>query len=182
MTGESPPYDKKRPAVYAQTDMRVHQAWAKLCVKKPRAAAVMHQLVALLPRNQQAVVVSQATLGKMLGCHSRTVKRALNDLAEAQYIQIVSLGKGSVSAYVINKVVAWTGSRDKMMYANFSAQVIADSDDQAEDTMNAINLNEVPMITPPDMEIQSGEQGFGQMVIEGTAPSISTMPDDQDND
>lgn len=179
MTAKSTPPDTARPAaVFAQTDMRVHQAWAQLCVSKPRAAAVMHQLVSLLPRNQEAVVISHSALGKMLGCHARTVKRAIGDLEDANYLQVISLGKGAVSAYVINHLVAWTGPRERMSYASFSAQVIADLEDQTPHSLSIEKLNEVPVITPPDVALPSGDQGGGQMVMGEAVPVLEKQSEE----
>jgi hypothetical protein len=198
MTDESYPYDtpvqngknanlstavkrevERRPAAFSQTDNKTHQAWAKLSVKKPMASAVMHQLVSLLPRNKQAIVISHTLLAKMIEVNPRTVQRAIKDLEAASYIQVVSLGKGSTNAYVLNRRVAWTGVRHKMQYASFDAQVVANIEDQIATILDdSPELKKLPTITPPDIAVPHGEYDEGQMQLDGIQPlTIETKPD-----
>lgn len=62
-------------------------------MRKPRAAALAHHLVAQMG-HQNAVVVSQAVLAKLMGCSVETVKRAVRDLVAERWIQVVRIGKG----------------------------------------------------------------------------------------
>ena len=64
--------------------------------------------------HQNAVVVSQKTLAKLMGCNPRTVQRAVADLVSDRWIQAVSLGgAGTINAYVVNDQVAWGQPRDQ---------------------------------------------------------------------
>ena len=49
---------------WVQTERAGHEAWAKLTMESPKAAAVMHHLVANMG-HQNAVVISQRTLSKI---------------------------------------------------------------------------------------------------------------------
>ena len=104
-------------------------AWAKFSIRKPTASAVLHQLVAQMgPLN--AVVIPQKVLGRMLGVTDRTIRTAIADLVAERWIQVVRLGRGKESAYVVNDRVAWGQPRDQLRLSTFSATVVADHDDQ----------------------------------------------------
>ena len=66
---------KHQPGQWVQTERKAHEAWANLIARKPRAAMLLHHLVAQMA-HQNAVVVSQKTLSKLMGLHERTVRRA----------------------------------------------------------------------------------------------------------
>jgi len=61
---------------WVQTDRKAHEAWARLVIDKPKAAALLHILVANMGA-QNAIVISQGLLSKMTTWHVRTVKRAI---------------------------------------------------------------------------------------------------------
>src|ERR1700691_4740161 len=119
------------PNTWVQTERAAHEAWAKLTIKSPRSAALMHHLIARMG-HQNAVVVSQKTLAKLMGCNPRTVQRAVADLVTDRWIQAVSLGgAGTINAYVVNDQVAWGQPRDQRPALSvFSAYVVADREDQ----------------------------------------------------
>ncbi|MBO8356806.1 helix-turn-helix domain-containing protein, partial [Pseudomonas aeruginosa] len=80
----------------------------------------MHHLVARMG-HQNAVVVPQKVLGKIMNCSVDTVQRALKVLEAERWIQIVRIGKGKEAAYVINDRVAWGQARDQLRLSMFSA-------------------------------------------------------------
>ncbi|WP_340070673.1 helix-turn-helix domain-containing protein, partial [Klebsiella pneumoniae] len=91
--------------------------------RKPRAAMLLHHLVAQMG-HQNAVVVSQKTLAKMMGVTDRTVRAAITDLVAERWVSVVKLnGPGTVSAYVVNDRVAWGQPRDQLRLSVFSAAV-----------------------------------------------------------
>src|ERR1019366_8421610 len=112
---------------------KAHEAWAALTMKSPRSAALMHHFVAMMG-HQNAVVVSQKTLAKMMKCNPRTVQRALDELVEEKWVQVVRLnGSGTVAAYVVNASVAWGEKREHIgRLAVFHAAVVANADDQPD--------------------------------------------------
>ena len=67
------------------------KAWGHLVHKSPRAAALMHHLVAHMDQSA-AVVASYATLAKICGFSVATVRRAVDDLKSRQWIQVVQIG------------------------------------------------------------------------------------------
>ena len=86
-----PPIPAKRPlGTWVQTDREAHEAWAILA-KKPAASAVMHILCANLGEHN-AVVISQDTIAKLCGLSTRSVRRAIVDLAEGRWIEVRQLG------------------------------------------------------------------------------------------
>ena len=139
---------KSGPRTWVQTDRAAHEAWAALTMESPRAAALMHHLVALMG-HQNAVVIPQKTLAKIMGCSERTIRNALTDLVKGNWIQVVQLGSaGTVNAYVVNSAVAWGEKRDHMPGLSiFHARVIADSSDQKPETMDSgKRLRRVPAL------------------------------------
>ena len=96
----------RRGASWVQTERASHEAWSRLVIRKPMAAAVLHTLVARMG-DQNAVVVSQKTLAALIGVTDRTIRNAIQVLVAENWVQVVRLnGPGTVSAYVVNSAVA----------------------------------------------------------------------------
>ena len=116
---------------------------------------LLHHLVAHMG-HQNAIVVSQKTLAKLIGIHERTVRRAVADLVEESWIQVVRIGSGKEAAYVVNDRVAWGQPRDQLNLSVFSATVVADMDDQDIECNQTKNLKRIPVVYrtshPPSME------------------------------
>jgi DNA-binding transcriptional MocR family regulator len=147
---------KTKPGQWVQTERKAHEAWANLIGRKPRAAALMHHLVSKM-EHQNAVVVSQKTLAKIMGISLDTVKRALRDLEAEHWIQVVKMnGPGTVAAYVVNDRVAWGQPRDQLRLSVFSATVIADVDDQDPLTLEPIELRRIPVLFPGERQLPTG--------------------------
>jgi len=169
MTSSSAPPDSQRQLgkkptsagrTWVQTERKAHEAWALLTLKRPSAAMLMHHLVARMG-DRNAVVASQKTLAKLMGVTDRTVRRALAHLQEDKWIQVVRInGPGTVAAYVVNDRVAWGQPRGAMHKISvFSAEVIADIDDQTEATLSHDNLRQIPALYPGDEQIPAGPSG-----------------------
>lgn len=158
---------------WVQTEREAHVQWGRLAMSKPRAAAVMHQLVALMDR-ENAVVISLATLEKLTGVSQRTIQRALKDLEDAHWVQIVQLGaRGTVNAYIINERVAWADYRDNKRFAKFSATIIANADEQSATTLDQARLRKVPIIHPPEQALAAGEWPAGEQgYLDGLEPVV----------
>ena len=141
-------------------------------MKSPRAAAVMHTFVARMG-HQNAVVISQKLLAKLIGCNERTIRRAIEDLERDRWIQVVQIGpSGTVNAYVVNDNVAWGQKRDqKVSVSIFSAAIVADADDQADFTLEARQLRRVAGRHPRwavqvDHQVHLLADGFAQRGFE----------------
>lgn len=144
-----------KPGQWVQTERKSHEAWARFCLQKPTASALLHHLVAHMG-HLNAVVVSQKTLAKMMGIHERTVRRAVVDLVEAKWIQMVRIGKGKEAAYVVNDRVAWGQSRDQLHLSVFSANVVAAIEDQDTATLEHFELRRLPALYPGERQLPSG--------------------------
>ncbi len=168
---------KHKPGQWVQTERKAHEAWANLIARKPRAAMLLHHLVAQMG-NQNAVVVSQKTLSKLMGCSLRTVQYAIADLMAEKWIQAIKLnGPGTVSAYVVNDRVAWGQPRDQLRLSVFSAAVVADFDDQDEALLGHGELRRIPTLYPGERQLPSGpgEEPPSQPIIDGLEPDLPTL-------
>ena len=161
MTQKSAPQDtplgapvSKRGA-WVQTERKAHEAWAALGLKKPRAAALLHHLVAGMG-SQNAVVISQKALAKLIGSHERTVRRAIADLVKDRWIQVVRIGSGREAAYVVNDRVAWGQKRSQLCLSTFSATVVADVEDQETATLTHAELRKLPTLYPGEQQLPTG--------------------------
>lgn len=193
MTKKSSPPDTQNPPIgkparskhrtWVQTERAAHEAWAMLTLKHPRAAMLLHHLVARMG-DKNAVVASQKTLARLMGVNERTVRRAVVDLSEGRWIQVVRLnGPGTVSAYVVNDRVAWGQDRGSMhKVSTFSATVVADADDQPEGSLTHDDLRQIPALYPGDQQMPSGpgEDPPSQPALDGMEPDLPTIFRDDD--
>jgi hypothetical protein len=168
---------KHKPGRWVQTERKAHEAWARLIARKPRAAELLHHLVAQMG-HQNAVVVSQKTLAQITGRSVDTVKRALRDLVAERWVSVVKLnGPGTVNAYVVNSRVAWGQPRDQLRLSVFSATVIADFDDQDEALLGHGDLRRIPTLYPGEQQLPTGpgEEPPSQPVIHGMEPDLPAL-------
>lgn len=170
------------PRTWVQTERAAHETWAALAIQSPRASALLHLLVARMgPQN--AVVVSQKTLAKMLGCNERTIRNALADLTAGNWVQVVRVnGPGTVAAYVVNDRVAWGQPRSDLHMSVFSATVIADAEDQPAETMQTVPLRRLPALFPGETALPSGPGAPppSQPLLDGMEPSLTRDPNTLD--
>jgi hypothetical protein len=165
---------EKKHSTWVQTERKAHEAWAKLVTASPRAAALLHQLVAHMDESA-AVVATYSTLAKMCGCSPETIKRAIKDLQLGNWIQVVQIGgKGAALAFVINSRVAWATSRNMLHLAVFSARVIADHSDQNDLCLSDQPLRRIPILRSGEMQLPTGD-GLpppSQPSIDGLEPDL----------
>jgi hypothetical protein len=169
---------KLKPGQWVQTERKAHEAWANLIARKPRAAMLLHHLVAQIG-HQNAVVVGQKTLAKIMGTHERTVRRAVADLVEERWIQIIRIGSGKEAAYVVNDQVAWDQPRDQLRLSAFSATVVADLEDQDTASLDHnTDLRRIPTLFPGERQlpIGDGEPPPSQPSLDGLEPDLPTRP------
>lgn len=168
---------KSKPGQWVQTERKAHEAWAGLIARKPRAAELLHHLVAKMA-HQNAVVVPQKVLAKLMGRSLDTVQRALRDLEAERWIQVVKMnGPGTVSAYVVNDRVAWGQPRDQLQLSVFSATVVADAEDQAPLTLEHNVLRRIPTLYPGEMQIPTGpgKDPPAQTLLDGIEPDLPAL-------
>ena len=169
---------KHKNGQWVQTERKTHEAWANLVMRKPRAAALAHHLVAQMG-HQNAVVVPQTVLAKLMGCSVDTVQRAVRDLVAEKWISVVRLGRGKEAAYVVNDRVAWGQSRDQLRLSVFSAAVVADFDDQDETLLGHGDLRRIPTLYPGEQQLPTGpgEEQPSQPPIPGLEPDLPALTD-----
>jgi hypothetical protein len=152
------PTPKKGPGVWVQTERAAHEKWAALLRQSPRAAELLHLLVARVG-DHNAVVVSQKTLASLMGRHVNTVAAAIKDLVAGQWIEVRQVGdRGTVNAYVLNDRVVWSGPRDGIRYSLFSANVIVSDQEQPdrEDLGRQGPLQALPTLYPGERQLPAG--------------------------
>jgi DNA-binding transcriptional MocR family regulator len=168
---------KLKSGQWVQTERKTHEAWARLVLRKPRAAALAHHLVAQMgPQN--AVVIPQTVLAKLMECSVDTVQRAVRDLVAEKWISVVRLGKGKEAAYVVNDRVAWGERRDKLHLSAFSATVVADFDDQDEALLGHGDLRRIPTLYPGERQLPTGpsEEPTSQLRPSGMESDLPDLP------
>ena len=145
--GSSSPLESRKQT-WVQTERSVHEAWAALCSTKPRAAALLHTMVAHMD-SRAAIVASRETLAELANCSVATIKRSVADLKEGKWIQVVQVGgKGGVNAYAINSRVAWGDERKHLPFAAFTATVLASRKEQEpQDLIESAPLRRLPTCT-----------------------------------
>lgn len=173
MTRMSPPTDIRRTprGTFVQTDRASHEAWAQLTARKPAASAVLHLLSASIG-NQNAVVVSQKTMAKILSVTDRTIRNAISDLEAGNWLQVVRIGAGRECAYILNDRVAWADKRDNLRLSRFSAEVIADADDQTDLTLSDEDLRKLPRMGEIQIPAGTGLPPVSQPFFDGLEPEL----------
>lgn len=171
---------------WLQTERAAHEAWAKLISEAPKAAQLMHLLVARIGQNN-AVVISQKNLIRLMAASRPTVQRAVKKLKDDNWIEVRQIGdRGTTNAYVINDRVAWLGKRDGIRYSLFSAAVIISDDEQPDmDELDSQEpLRQIPSIGRGEQQLPTGpglpppsEPTFPGMEMDLPAKSL---PDDAD--
>lgn len=143
---------------WVQVERKALELWGDLTARKPRAGQLLLMLVARMG-DRNAVAVSQKTLAKMMRCSVDTVQRAVRDLTEENYVQVVRLnGPGTVAAYVVNDRVAWGQPRDELRLSAFSATLVADAADQLEAVLNDSRpLKKLPRLFPGEQQLPTGD-------------------------
>lgn len=181
MSGEIGKPVVPRKQTFVQIEREALIEWANFTRKKPTASALLQRLTAFMDK-QGAVAVSHKTLAKLCGCTVNTIKTALSDLEEGNWIQVIKIGTaGTVNAYVINSRVAWCDVRDNKKMAIFSARIIADVEDQREQTLSNDKLRRIPIVHPPEEVLPSGEWPLeAQTQLPGLERVATGQPNDED--
>ncbi len=176
-----PSLTKNGRQTWVQTERSAHEAWGRLTVTSPRAAALMHHLVAHMDQSA-AVVASHATLAGITGMSASTIKRAIADLKQGNWIQVIQLGgKGGALAFVVNSRVGWATSRNMLHLATFSAKVIAIGDEQESDYLEGPELHRLPVLMHGERQLPSGpgEGPPSQPSIPGMEPDLPALTEQE---
>jgi len=165
--------EKQVRGTWVQTERAAHEAWAELIGSKPKAAQLMHLIVANMD-NKGALVVSQQTLSEMMSVSLNTVKRSLKVLRDNNWLDVVRIGseRGGVNAYVVNRRVAWADKRANGQYAAFDARIIVSANEQEQVVLE----NDQPLRNLP--RFGEGQIAFGPGLEPPSQPSIDGMEPD----
>lgn len=170
---------------WVQTERAAHEAWSALIGRKPKAAQLLHLLVANMGKDG-AVVVSQITLASLMGVGLNTVKRALAVLSDECWIDVVRVGseRGGVNAYVVNRRVAWADKRENQRYAAFDARIlVSESEQDAPIADGRPQLRQLPSMSPGDMQLPHGDglpPPSQKPLVDADLPSLSRDPNTTD--
>lgn len=137
--------NKKTPADFVQVSRRSMKE-IRLLADKNKLAFKILMIIAEKMNKQNAIVISQKTLGQLVGKGRTSVYNAIKTLEDGKWIK--SLKIGTANAYIVNEKVFWSDLTDKRKYAIFSATVIAAEDEQemsAED-WDAIETKHFPFL------------------------------------
>jgi len=146
---------KKNPADFVQ----ITRGYVRDMRELARRSPVAHQILWLLAERMNktnAVVMSQKTMGQILGYSRATLSRGIALLKNENWLQTVSIG--SANGYILNSKVLWRAQNGKR-YASFFAEVVISEDEQAhpiEDWDN-VNLRHVPVIKAHELPIVGSE-------------------------
>lgn len=163
---------------FVQTDRATHEAWAQFSVRRPSASGVLHLLVANVGAHN-AVVIGHKTIAKALGISDRTVRTAIAELEAGNWLQVVKLGAGREAAYVINDRVAWAQARDNLRASRFTAEVIADFEDQREGIAGTGPLHRLPHSGETQIPAGSGLPPPSQPFLGGMEPALPATRQDE---
>jgi biotin operon repressor len=112
-----------------------------------RSAVAFNMLMLIVERMDRAnaLVISQATLGKVLGYGRTTIHKATRLLIEERWLQVIKIG--TASGYVVNSKVAWR-THNGERYASFYAEIFVSEHEQAHsiEDWNNLELKHVPVI------------------------------------
>lgn len=169
---------------WVQTERDAHEAWAALLRQSPRAAELLHLLVARVGRHN-AVVISQKTLAGLMGRHVNTVATAIKELVAGRWVEIRQVGdRGTVNAYVLNRNVVWSGPRDGIRYALFSAAVVVSDQEQPDKDLldNQEPLRQLPTMYPGEQQLPTGPglEPPSEPSLPGLEPDLPARKVDRD--
>ena len=150
---------------WIQTERALHERWAQFLGLRGATAAsrVMHLLLARLrdvDGTHNAVVISNRTLARLLGCDERTIRRGVAMLEEHRWLEVRQIGeRGTVNAFIINDRVAWFGDRDSLRYSSFSAAIVLSAEEQPdkEELGRQAPLHRLPTMLPGERQLPVGD-------------------------
>lgn len=122
----------------------------------PTAAQILLVFVEKMNK-QNAVIMSYKTLEQITKKTRQTCSKAVKDLRENKFINIIKVG--NANAYVVNSNVFWsTDNAIKEKFAIFTATVVACGADQEEDfeDWSNVKLKQIPIIFPGEKIIIKG--------------------------
>lgn len=102
----------------------------KLNENSPTAANLFFFLVENMLESSNSLVVSQEALCEVLEISRMTLHRAVKQLIEGKYVQVLKSGVNNV--YCINADIVWTKRHNELYHARFNTSVYLTSSEQDE--------------------------------------------------
>mgnify|MGYP005865368709 CR=1 FL=1 len=173
--------ENKIKGTWVQTERKAHEAWAVLIGSKPKAAQLMHLLVANMDKSG-AVVVSQKVLAEMMRVSVNTVKRSLKVLTEDNWVDVARVGseRGGVNVYLVNRRVAWADKRSKQSFAAFDARIIVSASEQDPETLEAREpLRQLPRLGETQLPTGEGAEPPSQPYLDQMEPDLPAILTDE---
>lgn len=160
---------------WVQTERKAHEEWARLIRTSPKAAELLHLLVANMDK-KAAVVVSQKILADMMKAHINTVKKSIAVLRDGNWIDVVRVGseRGGVNAYLVNRRVAWADKRENQQFAWFDARIITSTAEQDLPILDS-PLKQLPNVGEFQIPAGKGLEPPTQPNIDGLEPDLPSI-------
>lgn len=174
---------KSVKGTWVQTERKAHEAWAQLIGNQPKAAQLLHLLVANMDKTG-AVVVSQKVLAELMGVHHNTIKKAIKTLREGNWVDVVRVGseRGGVNAYLVNRRVAWADKRSNARFATFDARIIVSQAEQDRAALeNTEPLRQLPNLGENQIPAGPGIDPPAQQIFDGLEPDLPSIPKDEED-
>lgn len=172
MSGRPVKQIKKDPKDFTMITRGYIRDMRELSKRNPSAFQLLMILVERMNK-ANAVVISQATLGQILGYTRQTIYTAAKLLEAENWLQVVKVG--TANAYVLNSKVVWRTHSDQR-YGSFFAEVIVSEKEQGRsvESWDDTELRQIPVpkageilvsddapLPPPDQaELFPGDTSF----------------------
>ena len=131
--------------------------WSDLRALSKRMPAAFQVLILITERmnKSNALVISQATLGQMLGYGRTTIHKATKLLEDEKWLQVVKVG--TANAYIVNSKVVWRDHSGKR-YGSFYAEVLVSEEEQHKtaEQLESVELRNIPVLLQGEKPILSG--------------------------
>lgn len=145
----------KNPADFLQVTRGYLKDMRELAKRSPAAHQVLWLLAERMNRTN-AVVISQKTMGQILGYSRATLSRAITLLKNECWVQVVTTGTSN--AYIVNSKVLWRDHGGKR-YASFFAEVVVSEEEQAHsiEHWDGVELRNLPILSATEQVIVTDE-------------------------
>lgn len=132
--------------------------WADLRNLSRRMPAAFEILTLITERmnKSNALVISQATMGELLGYGRTTIHKAIRILEDERWLQVVKIG--TANAYVVNSKVMWRDHSGKR-FASFFAEVLISESEQTRtvEEMESMEIRHLPILRRGEAPISTDE-------------------------
>lgn len=146
---------QKNPADFLQVTRGYLRDMRELAKRSPAAHQVLWLLAERMNKTN-AVVISQKTMGQILGYSRATLNRATTLLKNECWVQVITTGTSN--AYIVNSKVLWRDHGGKR-YASFFAEVVVSEEEQLHpiEHWDGVELRNLPILTANEQVLVTDE-------------------------